>query len=99
MRRTEKENPLRLLQNLRVCSTVLGLYKGLWSQQSYLDDVYTYMLNNKAAIAVRDEDQATILLLPNPCISQAHISHQGTSCLYLFGGSDFRADSMQHITT
>jgi hypothetical protein len=56
MRRTEEENPLRLLQNLRVCSTVLGLYKGLGSQPSYLDYVYTYMLNNKAAIAVRDED-------------------------------------------
>lgn len=69
MRRTEKENPLRLLQNLRVCSTVLGLYKGLKSQPSYLDYVYTYMLNNKAAIAVRDEDQAAILLLPNPSVS------------------------------
>lgn len=89
MRRTEKENSLRLLQNLRVCSTVLGLYKGLQSQPSYLDYVYTYMLNNKAAIAMCDEDQAAILLLPNPSVNQARMFHQGTSFPYLFGRSNF----------
>jgi hypothetical protein len=56
------------------------------------------MLNNKAAIAVRNEDQVAILLLPNPSVSQARMFCQGTSCPYLFGRSNFRADSMQHIT-
>jgi hypothetical protein len=57
------------------------------------------MLNNKAAIAVRDEDQAAILLLPNPSVSQARMFYQGTLFPYIFGCSNFRADSMQHITT
>jgi hypothetical protein len=57
------------------------------------------MLNNKAAIAVRDESQAAILLLSNPSISQARMFHQGTSFPYLFSRSNFRADSVQHITT
>jgi hypothetical protein len=57
------------------------------------------MLNNKAAIAVRDEDQAAILLLPNPNVSQARMFRQGTPFPYLFGRSNFRADSMQHVTT
>lgn len=58
----------------------------------------THMLNKKATIAVRDEDQGAILLLQNPSVSQARMFHQGTSFPCLFGRSNFRADYMQQIT-